>query len=90
MIMGIPAPVAGAKQACADWYSEVDKYDFDNPGFGMGTGHFTQLVWKSTKKVGMAKVVGESHGMTAIWIAANYSPAGNMQGAFENNVCEEE
>eukprot|EP00747_Dinoflagellata_sp_TGD_P162164 gnl/TRDRNA2_/TRDRNA2_179469_c0_seq1.p1 gnl/TRDRNA2_/TRDRNA2_179469_c0~~gnl/TRDRNA2_/TRDRNA2_179469_c0_seq1.p1 ORF type:complete len:194 (-),score=39.88 gnl/TRDRNA2_/TRDRNA2_179469_c0_seq1:459-1040(-) len=86
MNMGTPAPPAGAKAACESWYSEIDDYDFGNPGFGMSTGHFTQLVWKGTTKVGMAKVVGESQGMTANWIAANYSPAGNMQGDFEDNV----
>eukprot|EP00746_Dinoflagellata_sp_MGD_P165118 gnl/MRDRNA2_/MRDRNA2_94205_c0_seq1.p1 gnl/MRDRNA2_/MRDRNA2_94205_c0~~gnl/MRDRNA2_/MRDRNA2_94205_c0_seq1.p1 ORF type:complete len:200 (+),score=52.60 gnl/MRDRNA2_/MRDRNA2_94205_c0_seq1:100-699(+) len=81
-----PPAVAGAKAACESWYSEIDDYDFNDPGFGMSTGHFTQLVWKGSTKVGMAKVVGESDGMTAIWIAANYSPAGNMQGDFEDNV----
>merc|ERR1719235_1465589 len=86
MSMGDPAPPSGAKVACESWYSEIDDYSFDDPGFGMSTGHFTQLVWKGTTKVGMAKVVGESQGMTAIWIAANYSPAGNMMGEFEDNV----
>ena len=25
------------------WYSEVEKYNFDNPGWQSGTGHFTQV-----------------------------------------------
>lgn len=36
------------------WYNEVDKYDYDNPGFSGETGHFTQIVWKSTQRLGCA------------------------------------
>eukprot|EP00208_Stichococcus_sp_RCC1054_P007253 CAMPEP_0206144092 /NCGR_PEP_ID=MMETSP1473-20131121/22946_1 /ASSEMBLY_ACC=CAM_ASM_001109 /TAXON_ID=1461547 /ORGANISM="Stichococcus sp, Strain RCC1054" /LENGTH=144 /DNA_ID=CAMNT_0053539787 /DNA_START=209 /DNA_END=640 /DNA_ORIENTATION=+ len=32
--------------------NEVWMYDFDKPGFSSGTGHFTQVVWKSTWEVG--------------------------------------
>lgn len=34
------------------WYSEVKDYDYSKPGFSMDTGHFTQLVWKETSKIG--------------------------------------
>ncbi|KAG0169760.1 hypothetical protein DFQ30_003266 [Apophysomyces sp. BC1015] len=34
------------------WYSEVKDYDYSNPGFSGKTGHFTQLVWKSTTEIG--------------------------------------
>lgn len=65
-----------------DWYDEVREYDFDNPGFGMNTGHFTQVVWRGTTKLGCASATcnqGE------LWVC-NYDPPGNMQGAFPAHV----
>ena len=62
------------------WYEEVNDpgYDFNNPGFSSGTGHFTQVVWKGSTKLG----VGYSKG----WVCARYYPAGNMMGDFPSNV----
>jgi hypothetical protein len=42
----------------------------------------TQVVWKSTTGIGMAMA---SDGMDT-YIAANYSPAGNIMGAYDDNV----
>lgn len=33
---------------------QVCKYPFSKPGFYHGTGHFTQMVWTTTKLVGCA------------------------------------
>ena len=30
-------------------------YDFDNGGFSAGTGHFTQVVWKDSVKLGIGQ-----------------------------------
>ncbi|KAH7419806.1 CAP domain-containing protein [Cadophora sp. MPI-SDFR-AT-0126] len=37
------------------WALERVEYNFDSPGFGMTTSHFTQMVWKGTTEVGCAK-----------------------------------
>lgn len=56
----------------------------------MGTGHFTQLVWKSTKKIGCAwNTVGcKSNGMNFYKLVCEYDPPGNMVGGthFKDNV----
>ena len=42
-------------KATISWYNELfdPGYNFDNPGFSKGTGHFTQVVWNGSKKLGM-------------------------------------
>ena len=36
------------------WYNKVKKYNYNRPSFSMGTGHFTQLVWKSSRCLGVS------------------------------------
>ncbi|CAL8097279.1 unnamed protein product [Orchesella dallaii] len=64
------------------WYDEVKNYDYNKPGFSSATGHFTQLVWKNSQKLGFGHA--QSNGFTAG--VALYSPAGNVQGQFPENV----
>ena len=65
------------------WYNEVSKYNYNNPVFGMDTGHFTQVVWKSTTKLGCGLGIASNN---YAYGACNYSPPGNVQGAFAQNV----
>jgi uncharacterized protein YkwD len=64
------------------WYDEVKSYNFANPGFSMATGHFTQVVWKSSTKLGCG--VATVSGYTAM--VCLYSPPGNYQGQYPANV----
>jgi hypothetical protein len=65
------------------WYSEIQNYNFNKPGFHTRTGHFTQLVWKSSKELGM----GIAQAADGTWyVVANYSPPGNISGQFPLNV----
>ncbi|QDZ19012.1 putative cysteine-rich secretory protein [Chloropicon primus] len=70
------------EKAIKDWYDEIALYNYNSPGFGMGTGHFTQVVWKGTQEVGCAR--GNCPGQN-LW-TCQYSPAGNVMGAFAENV----
>jgi hypothetical protein len=69
-------------QAVALWYAESKLYDFNSPGFSQSTGHFTQLVWASSRTLGMSMA---RRGNVNLWVA-RYFPAGNITGQFPNNV----
>ncbi|KAL4797381.1 CAP domain-containing protein [Aspergillus venezuelensis] len=72
------------------WADEAAHYDFSKPtGFTEETGHFTQLVWKSTRQVGCAAVDcgvtdlqgASGNGMAQGWyVVCEYLPGGNVVG----------
>lgn len=47
-------------------------------------GHFTQLVWKDTKQMGVAKA--RSAAGTKVFVVANFDPQGNWMGQFADQV----
>lgn len=72
------------REATQLWYDEVKDYDYGQPGFAMNTGHFTQVVWKGTSKLGLG--VSFSQGDGRVVIVGRYNPPGNVTGDFPNNV----
>jgi hypothetical protein len=66
------------------WYEEVSKYDFNNPGYINGTGHFTCLIWKSSTICGFGYSLNKS--TNEVIISMNTSPPGNILGKFAENV----
>lgn len=63
------------------WYGEIKNTPGGRGGattFSGNTGHYTQVVWKSTARVGCATV--------GSYFACDYLPPGNMMGAFAKNV----
>ena len=71
------------KMMTDDWYNEIKQYDFNNPGYISGTGHFTQVVWKGSEQVGFGFAQARDGYYYGV---ANYYPAGNFIGEFEDNV----
>jgi hypothetical protein len=74
------------------WYNEVQQYDFAAPGFSTATGHFTQLVWRGTTRVGcgLTRCPGSIFGWPAefgeaLMYSCRYAPAGNS-GMYTENV----
>lgn len=66
----------------AMWYDEVEQYDFAQPGFAMTTGHFTQLVWRGSRRLGCGTAVCKG---VRTWVC-NYDPPGNYEGQYRENV----
>jgi len=71
-------------EATDAWYDEIKFYSFNRPGFAMSTGHFTQVVWKGSEKLGVGFAI-TSDG-NSIYVVAQYSPQGNYMGQFGQNV----
>ncbi|XP_072452908.1 Golgi-associated plant pathogenesis-related protein 1 isoform X1 [Notamacropus eugenii] len=67
------------------WYSEMKNYDFKSPGFSPESGHFTAMIWKNTKKMGVGKASANDG---SSYVVARYFPAGNIvnPGFFEENI----
>jgi uncharacterized protein YkwD len=68
------------------WYDEIKDYDFNNPGFDEETGHFTQVVWKGSSRVGCAWVSCNTRDTPGMYLVCEYENAGNVIGDFPNNV----
>jgi uncharacterized protein YkwD len=71
------------------WYDERKGYSYANPGFSYQTGHFTQLVWKSSHKLGCGYVAcNGKNGTPGNYLVCEYSPAGNIINSvyFKKNV----
>ena len=79
-----------ANQGVTSWYNEVSAYNYATPGFSSQTGHFTQVVWKNSTKLGCgaAKGVKTINGTqyNAFYLVCQYAPAGNVTGQFPENV----
>ena len=64
-------------------YDEVCQYNFDDPKAVPKTGHFTEVVWSGSKKLGIGHAVGknpEIPGYECVYVVGRYRPAGNIIG----------
>lgn len=69
-------------KVCQIWYSEISNFDFVKPNWSSNSGHFSQMIWKSTKDIGIG--LASSNGR--FYIVSQYSPPGNILGHFEENI----
>ena len=73
-------------KATDNWYNEIEDYNFNTGKTknGKQVGHFTQVVWKGTKELG----IGVSCGDNGCYVVGNYYPAGNYIGQYTENVLQ--
>lgn len=64
------------------WYRGFSNYDFARGGFSLRTGHFTQVVWNGTRRLGCGTSTCKGK---RIWVC-NYDPPGNYRGQYASNV----
>jgi hypothetical protein len=68
-------------ESTEDWYNEISDWNFATSASNGGvTGHFTQVVWKATTKLGCG--VASCPGMlmaNSIFVVCRYSPRGNFK-----------
>lgn len=71
------------REVVDSWYSEISQHVFHKEPSTLKTGHFTQVVWKESRELG----VGMARNRTGeVFVVANYDPPGNFIGSFEKNV----
>lgn len=75
--------IAG-EDAVKSWYDEIKYYKFGQPSPGnfSQVGHFTQVVWKESRELG----VGMARNGNNIYVVCNYDPPGNFTGKYAPNV----
>lgn len=80
MISGTNLKTRVESDAVMYWANEVQSYDFtrDTCISGAVCGHFTQIIWSSTRRIGCAKSTRKKGNITSIYIVCQYDPAGNI------------
>ncbi|MEM6501299.1 MAG: CAP family protein [Cyanobacteria bacterium P01_C01_bin.89] len=77
-------------EAVKGWYDEIEDYNYSRPGFSAATGHFTQVVWKSSTRLGCGVAKGTKNlrgrNFNAYYVTCHYDPPGNFRGQFPANV----
>lgn len=70
-----------AKEATTLWFNEGSSYRYNNR-FSSSTGHFTQVIWKDSSRLG----IGVARSSRGVYVCANYDPPGNVMSQFAQNV----
>ena len=69
------------------WYDEVSFYDYNSNSCKKGEmcGHYTQLIWDTTKEIGCAAL--SCSDKSQVWVC-EYYPAGNISIRHQNGKLE--
>ena len=72
----------GPERAVEIWYEEREHHKFGSKNATTRSGHFTQLVWRDSRKLGCGSSTCNGQ---RIWVC-NYDPPGNVQGEFADEM----
>lgn len=63
------------------WLQEWQDYDYASNECNPGAicGHFTQLIWKDTKRIGCGHATRRKWNMAMIYWVCQYDPPGNYE-----------
>ncbi len=76
-----------AQKVVDSWGNEVQYYDYENNTCHSVCGHYTQVVWQNTTKVGCGMATCNDNAQ--IWVC-QYNPRGNMVGQKPYSLTKEE
>ena len=68
---------------CRQWYEENKNYNYSLNKLQNNTAHFTQMIWKNTKEIGIGFHFDDDKNNCLV---VYYYPAGNILGEFSNNI----
>lgn len=75
--------IVGGREPVENWYSEISYHPFGKEPSTLKSGHFTQVIWKDSKELGVGQARNRSG---QVFVVANYDPPGNFIGSFTENV----
>jgi len=79
-----PRWVVEGEEPVRSWYDESKEYDYTREPVSADTGHFTQLVWSDTTKLGVG--VTQSSKTGKFYVVMKYFPPGNYVGRYRQHV----
>ena len=68
------------------WYNQIKFYDFEKPRFNQRARQFSQVVWRSTTRIGCGLSGVCRNGLYYFFGICKYFKIGNIVGEFESNV----
>jgi hypothetical protein len=86
-------PIGSAAEVVENWYGEVECWEYGTINgseqcdmqctsamFSNGCGHYTQVVWADTQRVGCGYAACDAGGESREYWVCSYDPPGNYQG----------
>ncbi|XP_074112024.1 uncharacterized protein LOC141535790 isoform X3 [Cotesia typhae] len=78
-----PKTIVNGDEPVNDWYVEETQHQYNREPTTLKTGHFTQIVWRSSTELGVGMARNRNG---EVYVVCNYNPAGNFLGSFMENV----